>query len=748
MKILRHILLVLSVIAFGSCEKNIIDDSDKIVPGQDFELSETTENYDITYKFNDSVIVLTEKIQQHLVKVEDDSILYFSKSMPKEKMPKVGSIISSKITDLTPYGLGNVVLERTEVGGLIRCVTTVAPLDDIFEELELTSNFSLTDLINDTTGFYDDEGNYYEIEIKEAEYFTDSITDTLETNPIQTRASFGSRNIIEIPIKITTPSGLFSDIRLQIGGIATFNKSKRQKTFENSLEISMGIKGDLGWKTGIKNSQDLTLQVSKIMNLIKKRKIIEGSLPIAGGLINLRPFVDFEANLKGGINGTFAVGFGYRLGYKCGWTEKGFFHKNTSTEPNVGSIFNSFKINGKGQIGPEAVFHLGCGLYTKDLAVLLNVRPSLMIGAELGISGQKNNGKWQIQGQSVNLDIAVGIDGEITASLFGKDIYHNGVNFANINIFNKRFPIFPEIQSGSFDVWKSNKDPLVFKAEYSVTGGVIAKLLGGRPTIRVEKSGYEVYHIVDGQKIYYSAPSHLQYKLTGLSKNTTYTAIPSIMIGGMSFDWNGMSFSYKEEEEPEEIIPEDIQEKIDDYMPIYEGINPPNVEGTFIVSPNVTIYCEDGGYKPGRVIDDYYYNFLNQDMKNNTIDCNRWSQSGNHNESGNGMFIRGTGNNFTIFMHFTGVENGISIKTAHIISGTKSQSGIKNLKYALVMLGKGPDPLHKLMDVGVFRSFKDGNGISESITTESYNNAPKRQNAPEDNVNPFIKGKYYLKEQK
>lgn len=549
-KLIKQLFVVILLIILGSCETNTIDDDDNATPGLDFAVTETTKDYNITYKFNDNVIVLNEKNYPYLVRVESDSILYFSKSLPSNITPEIGSIISSKITEKTPYGLGNVVIEKTEIDGMIKCVTTVAPLDDIFEELELTSNFSLTDLVEETAGFYDEEGNYYEMEIKDEEMFTDSLSDSFETKSLSARASLGSHKVIEIPIKkVETPSGLFTELKLQIGGIVTFNKDKARNTFENSLEVSVGVKGDFGWKTGKDKTPDLTLQVAKILELIKKTKIIEGSLPIAGGIINLRPFVDFEANLVGGINGSFAVGLGYRLGYKCGWTEKGFFKKNTSIEPKVGNIFNSFTINGKGQIGPEVVFHLGCGLYTKNLAVMLNVKPSLMIGGELGISGQRRDDIWQIKDQSVNVDVAVGIDGEISAELFGKNLYKDNVTFAKINLFNVRFPIFPEIQNGSFVVEKKSSDPLVFGAKYTVTGGVIAKLLGGIPTIRIEKSGSEVYSIVDGQELYYTAPSYLGYELIGLNKKTTYTAIPCIMIGNMRFDWNGKDFSDDKEDD-------------------------------------------------------------------------------------------------------------------------------------------------------------------------------------------------------
>ena len=47
-----------------------------------------------------------------------------------------------------------------------------------------------------------------------------------------------------------------------------------------------------------------------------------------------------------------------------------------------------------------------------------------------------------------------------------------------------------------------------------------------------------------------------------------------------------------------------------------------------------------------------------------------------------------------------------------VISGTKSTSGIQNLQYAAIMVEKGDDPNNELMKEGVFRVFKDQDGLS------------------------------------
>lgn len=63
-------------------------------------------------------------------------------------------------------------------------------------------------------------------------------------------------------------------------------------------------------------------------------------------------------------------------------------------------------------------------------------------------------------------------------------------------------------------------------------------------------------------------------------------------------------------------------------------------------------------------------------------------------------------------MDTEGTSSGIYTKTALVISGTKTNTGIKGIRYAFVMVEKGDDPDTKLMDEGVFRVFEDGDGLA------------------------------------
>ena len=180
------------------------------------------------------------------------------------------------------------------------------------------------------------------------------------------------------------------------------------------------------------------------------------------------------------------------------------------------------------------------------------------------------------------------------------------------------------------------------------------------------------------------------------------------------------------------LIPDEIRDVIDEYIPIYDGMNPPNIEGSYYLSPQILIGSSLSYDQIGKEYAVEYQKYSNQDMVNNTIDMVRvegsngvigWSK-------GSGAFISGTGNNFTIFFDQTGEsyetnEAGesytIPYKWVYIVSGTKTATGIKDLTVGFVMKEKGYDPEEKIVDVGTFRFFTDPDGISEA-TSWPYGN--------------------------
>ena len=69
--------------------------------GQGEIYTEENDYGSISYQFADSVLYVTENIQeQYLVRVEEDSILYFSDQIPEEWRPYVGQKMAAGISHL------------------------------------------------------------------------------------------------------------------------------------------------------------------------------------------------------------------------------------------------------------------------------------------------------------------------------------------------------------------------------------------------------------------------------------------------------------------------------------------------------------------------------------------------------------------------------------------------------------------------------------------------------------------------
>lgn len=550
-------MLLIAVFMFNSCESTDSNNNKPTVPSQKDEsevdgvITEEDNNSKISYQFNNDVSVLSENTQKnYLVKVEQDSILFFLPETPDSIMPKVGDILSSRISDKLPYGLGNQVISKTDEGGYIKFITSTVSLDEIFKELDVESEFTIEDLVTDISSIVDEDGNTYNVNIKDIDDIFPNEEPALSR--WQTRASVGSDKIIEIPINVETKSGLYSEVKLVIGTVITFNKKKSKGTFQYSVEPSIGIVGEFGAKT----EKKLDKEIQKLLTLLKKTRIFSGHLPIAGGLINLRPFVDLNVDLVGSINGKISVGFSYYAKYKCGWNENGFFKENTSTEWNLKNIFNTFELKGRAEIGPEATISTGCGLYTSDIALSLETKPSIMVGAELGVSGDSDGIGVNIEDQKVTLDVSLDLLGKGKVSLFGKDIIDEEVSLVKWNIYNREWPLFPLLMPNTFNInqrgnsngtrsislTRSDNSLITFDASYSLSGGEMTKIMKGKPTIIVKKDGEEIKRIISDTEAFISSTTDLNFELSDLNKNTKYIAIPCVTIGDNVYQWEGKEF--------------------------------------------------------------------------------------------------------------------------------------------------------------------------------------------------------------
>lgn len=183
----------------------------------------------------------------------------------------------------------------------------------------------------------------------------------------------------------------------------------------------------------------------------------------------------------------------------------------------------------------------------------------------------------------------------------------------------------------------------------------------------------------------------------------------------------------------DDVVPQEWQSKLTNHMPIYSGMNPPNVEGVYLMHPMIATYCSwrDAGWEAVEEV----FRLSNQNIEDNTIDCESYeSYSGNliHYSIGNGTFISGEGNNFTIFFIMESQSQALSKAiSASIISGTKTAEGIVNMHFAKMMLEMEikPDAEYNGMGIGDVNIFHDSDGLSENTiwnkpSTRSIDTSP------------------------
>ena len=168
-------------------------------------------------------------------------------------------------------------------------------------------------------------------------------------------------------------------------------------------------------------------------------------------------------------------------------------------------------------------------------------------------------------------------------------------------------------------------------------------------------------------------------------------------------------------------VPEETVSKLQEYMPVYGGNTPPNIDGVFIAEPWTLVYTSDQQFEPGELFAENVMKFSNQNPSDNTIDYYCWQGGGTY--VGKGAGISGSGDNFTVYFDVYGSSPSqfdnyiIKNRVALVISGTITAEGIKDIYYAFTMVSKENDTYGEIMDVGEFRIFHDADRLSEYFYT-------------------------------
>lgn len=521
MKCKQHFVTLIIPVLFVSCHANVLDNEPENKPenikGFGYPITEDVEGGKITYQYNDEVIVLSETTQRYLVKVEADTILYFSEATPERLLPYKGGIISSAvIDDKTPYGLGNRVISVSQESGLYKCVTTAASLDEIFKELTLAADIMLvTDAI--PSQVEDVDGNLHDVTVSKLS---------------ETKAEIGSPNVLTIELDGLSGknAGAYVDGKFSLGAVLSVDFERSDNRYDCSLSLYAGFDGEIGVKTQCEGYK-------KLLPRKDKWPILNGELRF--GPIVLRPFVDAELGIEGKAEGSISTGLSKVFGAKFGMKNRKSFYENL-TEPDA-KIIKDISVDVKGEVALVTTLYFGMGLYTKNIAV--SIDPSLSVG--LSTDFKVNNENLFKNNPTLDFEIKAEAKGAFYAQFFGKELFREEMNFVSLNLFNYSWPLLPSLVENSLNVTKRDASgPLTFDAEYSLAGGLLSNLdFPLYPAFKVYKGSELVDFISSAENIYGDAAKEFTFELSGLENEVSYTGKPCLVIGDKSYDEDGIAFS-------------------------------------------------------------------------------------------------------------------------------------------------------------------------------------------------------------
>ena len=171
---------------------------------------------------------------------------------------------------------------------------------------------------------------------------------------------------------------------------------------------------------------------------------------------------------------------------------------------------------------------------------------------------------------------------------------------------------------------------------------------------------------------------------------------------------------------PLSVLPEILYDSVTQYFTINTGTNPPAVEGQFVSSPHGLIHSTVPN-DTMQIYNDRYIAFYEHDT---LVDFygKQWDDDYNkyYNETFRGIYLLGSGENFSCYYLTEGYPNGMYAKQATIFSGTWDESlgGLGDFQVAVLLLETSGNT--HLAPVNSFRVLGDIDGLARDTTWFSH----------------------------
>lgn len=495
-------LMLVMVLVFPSCKDGGENDIPDINDIPEFEEERIAgDYYTASYRFKSGVIRLDDEAREYLVKVEHDSVLYFSSEMPSAWLPRVGSVVSSDVSEITPYGLGNVVESSSVENGLVKCVTTVAPLEDLFETLEVEGSIPLTEFVPEI--ITDDMGNVVPFEL-------------IDEEVSKAQSIAGPKLVFHPKINLGDEAGgsdnggsmgLYFNGELWIRPTLYVDISLKNRRFDMELGSDLGLSASFG----------VQVEMHGYKRILGPAKIVSGHV-VLGPLV-LRPFIDMELGVAGSYENKLHFDFAYDASF-AGGRRDGKWHMGKVSDSGVENLVRGVDVDGKGSVELQINTTLAAGLYTKNLA--FGFEPTLSLGASVECT--LDDGTILLKNPMLNVDADLRAKGALLLIWGKRELWKESIDLFDVNFLHFQWPLFPQFVANSLKVSRrEGHGELIYDAEFKTDdNGLLSYFCELKPAVWVSKDGVGVLSKSGDRYVRGTSERTERFELNGLEEGTRY----------------------------------------------------------------------------------------------------------------------------------------------------------------------------------------------------------------------------------
>jgi len=503
MKKISIILSVLVLAALSACTLYMDepDDAGRILrTGEGYDKEESITLPDdqgsITYKYSQKTIPINDEVEQYIVKVESDTILYFEGGTPDELLPEVGEMMTCSFRDRFPNAFCHKCIERTEQDGIYRCVFTKCSFDEAFTYLKF--NITPTEAVLPEGAEYVSSEEMDSI-MNQFEDTEDEPAEAREAKP-ETRSPFRkefpavkiTKNITLQPTFANQSIGSINGkAHLELGGYAevTYDTSSKE------LVSEWGLYGEVSFSAQVTGSFGGRFESPVAIPLIgfKADAIIVG---INIGY-TLSPYLEIKEECSGQVEFNQGIDIAFR--YKHIGEGKGEFERiKANVKKKEGQPMFNFKVDGSAsttemslRIRDGEVYGIGLG------EKLIFEQAEISLGGDrytdynFTVDSKKYQSPEDFEQKYISQPSYYELFIQASAGIFG---FTGNVNFHTDpikTVGRPRRALFPVYKKGSAYVYCSEFSPRTYKMGFELEDeGLVCAFWGSKPQLRAFEKGW------------------------------------------------------------------------------------------------------------------------------------------------------------------------------------------------------------------------------------------------------------------